>query len=357
MQKIKYAVIVIVLIGGAFLLSSVLSSQNKEDLRKPSGNPPAPKTVKIQNSEQNISVNTSGRMYAYEKVDLFAEVSGVLEPDSKRFRSGSRYKAGEVMISINSDVFKNNLLAQKSNLLNQLTLMLPDLKIDFPDAFKKWSDYLENFELQKPLAELPGGMSKQENFYVASHNIFKLYYDIKSMEATFEKYTIEAPFDGLVVQSNINPGTLVRNGQKLGVFINTSLFELEAPIKISEVEFLKIGAKAVLTSYSNHNEITGKIVRINRAVDPESQSVNVYIQSTSNSILDGMFFNVSISAPTGITAARIPISALRDNNKVEVKTNGGSESVEVEVVRKSAVECWISGLEDNTEILLKELSN
>ena len=44
------------------------------------------------------------------------------------------------------------------------------------------------------------------------------------MEATLDKYTIKAPFNVVVTQSNINPGTLVRNGQKLGEFINTYLY-------------------------------------------------------------------------------------------------------------------------------------
>ena len=35
MKKIKYALIIILLLFGAWIIASILSSQNKDDLRKP----------------------------------------------------------------------------------------------------------------------------------------------------------------------------------------------------------------------------------------------------------------------------------------------------------------------------------
>ena len=134
MKRYKYVIIIILLLVGAWILASIFSSQNKDDLRKPVVNKESKESIiEVQNEFQFSVINTSGRMYAYNKVEIFAEVTGVLEESSKSFKAGHRYKKGEVMISINPDVYLNSLLAKKSNLLAQLSLLLADAKIDFPD--------------------------------------------------------------------------------------------------------------------------------------------------------------------------------------------------------------------------------
>lgn len=104
----------------------------------------------------------------------------IIQKQLSNFRAGKKFQKGEILLRIDDEVYKNSLFAQKSNLLNQLTLLLPDLKIDFPQEYQKWDDYLANFEISK------------------SFNIYKLFYDIKSIEATYLKFFITAPFDGSV---------------------------------------------------------------------------------------------------------------------------------------------------------------
>lgn len=358
MKKFKYLIIIIAIIGGAFLLSSIFSKQNKADLRKGEQKKLVKEnTVFVKNKTQSTEISTSGRMNAFNKVEIFAEVSGVLENNSIKFKDGNWFKKGDVMISINPDVFYNNLLAQKSSLLNQLTLLLPDLKIDLPSEYSKWEMYLENFDLNKPLNPLPGRLSKKEMFYISSRNIFKLYYDIKSMEATYDKYSIEAPFSGYVTQSNINPGTLVRSGQKLGEFISPALYEMEAPIKLSELNLVSIGQRVNLSTYDMDKTLTGKIVRINKAIDPQSQSVKIIIHSTDKNILDGMFFNVSIKAHSNRKLAKLPIGAVRNDDTVLIKERNDDKVVQVKVIEKTPTYVLVSGLEDNTEVIINATSN
>ena len=86
MKKIKFALIIILLLVGAWILASILSSQKKDDLRKPVERlVPKESVIEVINEIQSSVINTSGRMYAFNKVEVFAEVSGVLEESSKRF--------------------------------------------------------------------------------------------------------------------------------------------------------------------------------------------------------------------------------------------------------------------------------
>ena len=358
MKRLKYVIIIILLLGGAWILASFLGSQNKDDLRKPVEKKVSKESVIIINNELQFSViNTSGRMYAYNKVEIFAEVSGVLEKSSKSFRAGHRYQKGVVMIHINSDVYLNSLLAKKSNLLSQLSFLLADAKVDFPDSYQKWQTYLNNFELSKPLLPLPEDLSRRETMYLASHNILNLFYDIKSMEAIYNKYTIEAPFNGVVTQSNINPGTLVRNGQKLGEFINTYLYEMAVPVKVSDLHKISIGKVVELNTVSNDKIYKGKIVRINSTVDQQTQSVQVYIQSTDKGILDGMFFNVVIKVQSDQKLARIPLQAIHNGNQVKIKMKESTKLIEVTIVEKGVTDYLVKGLEDGSLVVIDKSTN
>jgi membrane fusion protein (multidrug efflux system) len=354
MQRFKYAILVVVIIVGAFLLSSFMSNLNKKDLRnKKPVKAKSENVITVKNKIQTETIETSGRMYAFNKVDIFAEVPGVLLPNSVKFKAGTKYKKGEALININPDVFKNTVLAQKSTLMNTITLMLSDFKIDFPDAYPKWEEYVNNFDLTKPLKPLPEVRSKKEKYYVSSHNVFNLFYSIKSMEATLSKYTIPAPFDGIVIQSNITPGTLVRNGQKLGEFIDPTLFEMAVPVKIEDISKIQTGMKVELKLLNSAKTFSGKIVRINKTIDKQTQTIDVYIQSNNKGILDGQFMEAEIKVKSKQKLARLPLSAIGKEGKAVVKNDGKEEFVKVNVVEKYPTYYLVSGLKDGTKIVIK----
>lgn len=352
MKKIwSFALVVGILLFG-FIINVIFSSQGGPRPGKPvtdKGISYRTHTVSLDDFDNSISA--TGRVEALNKVEIYAEVSGLLEQSSSEFKAGNYFKRGEVIIGIDDEVYKNNLFSQKSSLLNQLTLLLPDLSFDFPESTKKWEDYLSNFNFYEPLKPLPETTNSQEKYYLAAKNIYNLYYNIKSMEATWDKYSIEAPFNGIVTESNINPGTLVRNGQKLGEFIGTDIYEIAAAVSPAEAQFLKIGSDVKLISQNDDSEFMGKINRINKAIDKNSQMINVYVRSSDKKIKDGMFVKVVFSGEMISKAAKIPRSAINDKNEVLVKNGNNVFTAEVDLVSNNGNSVFVRGLNDGTVIL------
>ena len=357
-KNLKSIIIVAALLIAALVTSSFLGNQNQEDIRKPVIEETTSKkeTLKVKNEVYQKTINTTGRMYAFEKVDIYSEVSGVLESNSIRFKEGKKYSKGETLLSINSEVYENSLKSQKSGFLNQLTLILPDLKFDFPEEYAKWDKYLREFKIENPISNLPKIESERETFYLASNNIFKLYYDIKSMEATFNKYKIEAPFNGVVTEANINPGSLVMNGQKLGEFINTSLFEMEAAVSLSEVNLMKIGTEVNLHAIGSKNVIKGNLARINDKIDSETQSVKVFIQSNDKSIKDGMFLSAELIINSETSVVQLPKDAI-NNNKVKIQKAEAEDEIEVEIYDRNEEYVFVKGLDDNSLVIIEPIVN
>jgi len=312
-------------------------------------------TVKNENIQTQFDI--TGQVNALDKVELFAEVSGILLKTPKRFKEGNRFSKGDVLCLIDDRVYKNNVLAQKSSLLNQLTLLLPDLSIDFPESASRWENFLHEFNLQKPLKPLPEPATDQEKYYIASRNIFNLYYSIKSMEETLAKYTIGAPYDGIVTLSNINPGTLVRMGQKLGEYMSTDIYELEATIGTNKIQYINKCDRVILTSEDFPGKFEGNIARINNVINRQSQTVKIYITTTEKQLKDGMFLKAHITSSEIQNAMRIPRTLLRGGDNVFTVKDSTLHLKPVNVAAIENGHVIIKGLENGSKILESQIAN
>ena len=345
-------IVALAIILGGILLSSLLSSQRTHLNRQPvSTAATSVKTILIDNQEFNKDIKTSGRVTAFNKIEIYAEVTGVLDNSRLDFREGTRFSKGQPLLKINDDVYRNNLLAKKSSLLNKLTSLLPDLKLDYPKTAEKWQLYLAKFQLDRELDPLPQPQSDQEKYYIASRDIYSLYYEVKSMEATHAKYAIEAPYDGVVTSALIKPGTLVRAGQKLGEFTNNTIFEIAAPVSVNDLDAIEVGQHVTLTSLNIRGDLDGKITRINSAIDQQSQSLQIFIQTTDKRLKDGMYLVATISSTVNKRATMIPRSALVGTDQVYVIVDSALYLKKVDIIEEGNEQVAIQGLENGVRIL------
>ncbi|GAB4334468.1 MAG: efflux RND transporter periplasmic adaptor subunit [Calditrichia bacterium] len=341
----------ILIIG--FLISKLMSSQKSEMKRQ--ARPSKAKTENVftvRLTPFSRQVSATGRVEAYNKVEIYAEVSGVLLDSPRRFQAGQSYTKGEVMLHIDDRVYKNNVLAQKSAFLNRITQLIPDLKLDLPQTAQRWEAYLAEFDLNKPTPEIPQPADNKEKYYLASRGIYDLFYSLKSMEETLAKYTIRAPYNGLVTQATLTPGTLVRVGQKLGEFVDPTLYELTLAVPVAEARFLKTGGNVRVYSEDLKEEFEGKIVRINRAIDTATQTNQIFVHLREKQLQDGMYLAATFNISAEQSLAQIPHSALQNNRFVTVLQNGQPQTVSVEPIFEDGNTVWVNGLEDGSIILV-----
>ncbi|MBN2226408.1 MAG: HlyD family efflux transporter periplasmic adaptor subunit [candidate division Zixibacteria bacterium] len=344
------AVCAIIAVG--FLLGGVLGNQKKPMRMRPT----APSTgnlttMSVHNGDVSTRFTAGGTLHALDKIDIYAEVTGVLLTTDKPFKAGRRYRAGEVIIHIDDEVYHNTLLAEKSNLLNQLTQLLPDLELDFPESVEKWTAFLNDFDLHEPLKPLPEAGDDRERNYIAARNIYSKYYSVKSMRATLDKYTIRAPYDGVVTESDINPGMLVRNGQKLGEFTGTGAFELEASVGINDVGHLHIGDRVTLTSDDVAGEFPGTIERINEKIDQSSQTVMIYIITEDKRLKDGMYITAEMSTIPIPDAIQVSRELLVGGDRLYTIQDDRLVLQKVEVMVDDNDQVVVTGLADGTVLL------
>jgi len=350
-KKWSIALAVGILLFG-FIINVIFSSQSGPKQDQPTkDNSIKYRTETVSVSDFDNSISSTGRVTALNKIEIFAEVGGVLQQSSAKFKAGNYFKQGETLIKIDDNVYKNNLFAQKSTLLNQITLLLPDLSFDFPESTKNWENYLNEFDIESPLKPLPATTNAKEKYYLAAKNIYNLFYTVKSMESTWAKYEIKAPYNGIVTESNINPGTLVMNGQKLGQFISSAEFEVEVAVSPGDAEFLNVSSSVKLISQNDESIFTGKVNRINSAIDINSQMVNVYVRVSDKNIKDGMYVTAIFAGDQIKEASKISRSAINEFDEVFVMSGTHIQRTKVDVVSESGEYVYVRGLQNGTTIL------
>ena len=350
-----WIVAIAILIAGIFGYSYI-SGLKKPPKRKAVQKTTLALTTEVKNTNLPLIVEGSGQIRAKNRIDIFAEVNGVLQPTPKDFRTGQVYAEGDLLISIDNKEFKANLMAQRSEFQSLVTSILPDIKLEFPEEQKKWDNYLNSIVVNKPVPQLPATNTQKEKFFVTGRKVFTTYYNIKNLEARLDKYTLRAPYKGIVTASNINPGGLVRSGQKLGSFSNTNVYELELSVSASEASLVKVGDKAEIYSHEDNSIWEGIVSRINSAININTQTVSIFIETSSEGIKEGMFPNARIYSGTISDVYSLPRNLVFENSWIYYVDNDSTlQKVDIHPVRFLEKTVIVKDLPNGLRILDKNI--
>lgn len=346
------------LLVGAFAVFQLFSRMKEEPPRRETPkSTPSVETMSVVNSTIPTALSIQGELVAYNKIDIFSEVAGTLKSSERPFKMGSYFPKGSVLVEINDREARLSLLSQKATLLNAITQLMPDLKIDYPESYKQWNIYLENYDVEEKLDSFPEPLNDQEKYFIASRNLYTQYYTIKSAEERLDKYTIYAPFSGVLTQASINPGTLVRVGQQLGTLMNTGSYELQATVPLSDLTYIKVGNHVQLTSDDIKGSWTGRIRRISNQIDPTSQTVQIFVSVSGQGLREGMYLTGEVNATDIEDAVRVARNKLINQNAVYIVQDSTLVLQTVEVVKITREAAVVRGLPNGTNLLDTQLPN
>ena len=188
------------------------------------------KVTNVKNSTNEATLSLNSIVQSENKLQLISELTGIIDFTNIRFKKGQKFKKGQTIIKINSDEAEAFLRQSRSQFQNQIASVLADIKIDYPESYKKWEDYFLNYDIEKNIQDLPEQSTNNETFFLTGRGIISSFYGVKSAEERLNKYSITAPFDGIVSSSFVENGTMARAGLVLGEFINSDSFEIEVNI-------------------------------------------------------------------------------------------------------------------------------
>lgn len=352
---------IIIIIGGILLIAIAILLGNTIVENKTKSKPKFKKITKtvytktIDNKSIPVIITTSGNLVAKNRIDLYSEVQGVLKGTSKDFKAGTSYSKNQVIIALNSDEFYANLQAQKSNLFNVITAVMPDIQLDFPAEYSKWKNYLSNFNMNQLIPNLPDTNSEKEKFFISGRGVNTSYYNVKNLEVKFGKYTLRAPFNGILIESLVTQGSLVRVGQKLGEFIDPSVFEMEVNINEAYANLLKKGNNVSVYNLSKTENWIATVVRVNAKVDQTTQSIKVFLKVKGEGLREGMYLNADLVTKSIENATEVSRKLLVDDSKLFIVKDSSLALVTIKPIYFNTNTVIVKGLENGTTFVSRPL--
>ena len=303
-----------------------------------------------------------GRVEALYRMDIISETTGDLILGGKEFREGVEFAKGEVMLQLDATEAHNALTAQRSQFLQLLSTSLADLRGDFPENWSSWESFLEAMDVDARLPDLPAFGSQREELFVANRGILSLFHSIRSAEERLDKYSVVAPFDGVVTAAAVRPGGLVRAGQLAGVLVGRGAYEVKTAVHARYLTTIALGDAVAFVDENNQPVAQGTVHRVAGNVDAATQSASVYcrvqpVDGKSTLLRDGRFLTGTIASAPIAAGVNVPLNLLMDDGSVYAVEAEQLKKVPVEVAFESRSEAIVLGLDSGTVVLSEAVAS
>ncbi|MCU4177336.1 efflux RND transporter periplasmic adaptor subunit [Carboxylicivirga sp. N1Y90] len=357
-RALNLLTIVAIVIGGYLLFSFFKSLKKPPRVALPQKAVRMVHTKPVEFKTLPGTIESSGRVVAFNEITISSEVSGRLANANKLFKAGTSYQKGEVIARVENEEFLFQLRAQRSRFMQNLAASLADVKIDYPESYDRWLKFFEKVESDKNLPDLPEIKNSKERIFLAARNVLNDYYSIKGNEARLEKHNIIAPFNGTLKEVSMQVGSVVNMGTRLGTFTRTDLFELEVPVASENINIIKAGMNVTIKNKQGENFWTGTVDRLADVMNSATQSLSVYISIPSNTqhpLYDGMYLSAEIEGAEINNVIGIPRDAIFNDNHVNILVDNKLVKKTIEKVFFNNETVYIQGLEQGSKVVTEPI--
>ena len=206
------------------------------------------------------------------------------------------YDAQQKLYDSRQDLFKQGALPRKD--LDQSAVSLTQARAQYELA-KRHLDSLNAVVKQQELKGLQGQLSSAKGKYLGA-------------QAQLSYSEIRSPIDGVVTDRSLYPGEMAASGAPLITVMDISLVTARAHIPQNDAALLKVGNKATINVPGLEQPVEGKVILVSPALDPNSTTVEVWVQAKNpkQTLKPGSSVRLSMVSEAVPDALVVPDSAL-----------------------------------------------
>ena len=167
---------------------------------------------------------------------------------------------------------------------------------------------------------------------------------------------VKAPFDGYLETFSVKEGDYLNTGAVCATIIDPDPMRLIGEVSEKEINFVKVGAKAVAELISG-KKVEGVVSFVSTSANKGTRTfrVEIEVKNSDRSIRDGVSAQIAIEGDT-ILAHKISPSILMlgDAGELGIRTVNEDNQVEfkeIEILEDSIEGIWITGLPKKTRII------
>lgn len=315
-------VIVLALAVGFFFVhrsKNAAEARLADETGKDSLETPAVSVFTVTHSAGTQSLKLPGETAAWNETAIYARVNGYV---AKWFADiGDNVTAGQTLAQIDTPELDAELLAAKAKLNASIAqVSVKQARADFAATTdERWRDSPKGVVSdQERESKKAGSAEAVAELNAARAQVMLQEADVDRLNALTQFKEVKAPFDGTIVQRQIDIGNLVTAGSTANT---TSLYHLSqnSPMRIyvfapqaAAPQLMKRGTTAVITSTDLPNlRLEGKVTRSAKAINTVSRTIRVEIDvpNTDRALVAGMYLQADFEL-TGGASVQVPAAAL-----------------------------------------------
>lgn len=262
--------------------------------------PPA-QVVITRITQQEVSENKSflGVLY-YDRVShVSSEVAGLVA--EMHVREGSRVKKGTPLVSLNTEILDKQIDLSKTK-IGQVVLRIEHAEKNFKRLEKLFS--------QNSVSE-----KDYEDALYTHQDLLKekeaLEDSLAQLMIQKEKSVIKAPFEGIVLEKNVERGNWVQPGTLLVRLGSSDDLFVRVPISENLLQFITFGEKVPVTIHAFQEELTGTLEGIDPTADPQTKNIFLKVKIAARAMVaENMSAAVFVPTSTKKQLSIIPRDAL-----------------------------------------------
>lgn len=346
----------------ASITVAVILVRNPTDIEETAAEvqPVAVRVVEAELGPALLAVHSQGKVQAAQQVNLSAPVAGPVSWVSPALESGGFIEAGQPLLRIDPSDFETAVAR------NRASVQQAEAELQFSrDNLGRMRDLAErNLASQAQLQEA------ERSLAVAEARLTETQAGLRQSELDLQRTEITAPFTAIIESKDVELGQFVNRAQNVAVLYGADEVEVRVPLAIRQLGYLDIplGLRGELAEQLAPDvELTGmyggvqhqwrgKLVRIEAAIDEDSNSVQSIIRvkqpdrsarndwSSDIPLPIGLYVQAEISGRQVDDIITLPRNVIRNNNQVlVVDAENKMYFREVEILRLDESNVLVSG--------------
>ena len=291
---------------------------------------PAVRVMRIAPATRPRSIVVNGRAEASRTVQLRAEIPGaIVEVGAVE---GAPITKGQIIVKIATEDRKARLAEAKA--------LLRQRRIEYKAARELAK---KGFRSSTKVAEA--------NAYLDAARA-----QVRRMEVAMGHTVIEAPFDGVLENRDVEMGAYVKEGDNVAKLVDLDPALIVAHVSERDIGRIKIGQVGTATLVDGQN-VEGKIRYVATVADPATRSFKVELEVPNGTgvVRDGVTAELTIPlAPINAYRVSPAVLTLGDDGRIGVKIVDAGDRVKFVPIQILADEndgVWIGGLPTDPRLI------
>jgi len=332
-KLLKWILPVLVLLAALAGGRYIVSQRPEAPQFQPPQVPVAIDAIRVLPEDYRVVIRSEGTVEPRTESTLIPQVSGQIVAISPTFREGGFFEQGDVLVTLDPRDYQLAIASAEAQVAQAESALEQELA-----QAKVVEDDWRMLGREAPRLGL-----RQPQIAAARATLLSAKAQLERAKFDLERTRIRAPYDGQVLEKNVDIGQFVSTGTLLARVYATDYVEIRLPLSNRQLEFVDLperfrgetaqrgtaGPEAIIKATIGRQEWrwTGRIVRAEGAIDTRTRQLFVVAQvddpyepglDGQPPLRIGQFVEAEIEGVTLVNAFVLPRSALREAVEVLV---------------------------------------